>query len=130
MICDSGVVEHPNGERRMRIRSVLRIIFALTSAVWIGFWVVRLIPTQCRDVKILERCTYRQGAYRAPECVRGPFHELLCDAPSLQFSLHGGTPVIEYFVIWSLLAVGPSLAILVLVGCPWWIVATLRRGGK
>jgi hypothetical protein len=111
----------------MGIRFALLTIFALMSAIWIGFWVVELIPTQCRDVEISMRCTYGQDAYRATECVRGPFHELHCDAPSLRFSLHGGTPVIEYFVTWSALALGPSLAILVLVGCPWWIVTTLRR---
>src|SRR5580700_880012 len=104
----------------MRIRFARLTIFALMSAIWIGFWLVRLIPTRCRDVEISMRCTYTYGqyAYRATVCVRGPFHELDCDAPSLRFSLHGGPPVIEHFVTWSVLAMGPSLAILVLVGCP------------
>jgi hypothetical protein len=105
----------------MRIRFASLTIFALMSAIWIGFWVVKLIPTQCRDVAI---CGYGQGA---AECLREPLHELHCDAPSLHFRFHGGTLVIEYFVTWSVLALGPSLAILVLVVCPWWIVTTLTR---
>jgi hypothetical protein len=127
IIYDNSVAEQPDDERPMRIRFALLTIFALMSAIWIGYWVVRLLPTQCRDMEISMRCTYDQGAYRAPACVRGPWHELQCHAPSLHFRLHGGTPVIEYFVTWSVLALGPSVAILVLMGCPWWIVTLTRR---